>query len=74
MLQTIFAEYVERNTCRIRSDAHSLFSRYHLDPKRTCMIGDRLDTDIEFGVKGGIETLCVLTGRLFMIEHDWKAY
>lgn len=30
------------------------------------MIGDRLDTDIEFGVKGGIETLCVLTGT-FMI-------
>lgn len=42
--------------------------RYHLDPKRTCMIGDRLDTDIEFGVKGGIETLCVLTG-MFMTAH-----
>lgn len=26
------------------------------------MIGDRLDTDIDFGNKGGIETLCVLTG------------
>lgn len=26
------------------------------------MIGDRLDTDIEFGMNGGIDTLCVLTG------------
>jgi ribonucleotide monophosphatase NagD (HAD superfamily) len=28
------------------------------------MIGDRLDTDIDFGLKGGLETLCVLTGTL----------
>jgi 4-nitrophenyl phosphatase len=28
------------------------------------MIGDRLDTDIEFGLNGGIDTLCVLTGKL----------
>lgn len=27
------------------------------------MIGDRLDTDIEFGMNGGIDTLCVLTGK-----------
>lgn len=40
----------------------TIFAEYNLDPKRTCMVGDRLDTDIEFGVKGGIETLCVLTG------------
>ena len=28
------------------------------------MIGDRLDTDIEFGVRGDIATLMVLTGTL----------
>lgn len=38
-------------------------SRYELDLKRTCMVGDRLDTDIQFGIEcvlGG--TLLVLTG------------
>ncbi|KAI7891807.1 HAD-like domain-containing protein [Mucor mucedo] len=34
----------------------------HIDLKKTCMIGDRLDTDIEFGINGGVDTLCVLTG------------
>ncbi|KAI8372044.1 HAD-like domain-containing protein [Choanephora cucurbitarum] len=40
----------------------AIFAEYKLDPKKTCMIGDRLDTDIEFGLNGGIDTLCVLTG------------
>jgi 4-nitrophenyl phosphatase len=26
------------------------------------MVGDRLDTDIDFGIKGNIETILVLTG------------
>ncbi|KAF9304385.1 hypothetical protein BGZ74_001686 [Mortierella antarctica] len=38
------------------------FSNYHTDPSRTCMVGDRLDTDIDFGAQGGIATLMVLTG------------
>lgn len=34
-----------------------------LDKKRACMVGDRLDTDIRFGVEGGLGgTLAVLTG------------
>ncbi|KAG0054541.1 hypothetical protein BGZ83_011041 [Gryganskiella cystojenkinii] len=38
------------------------FANYHTDPARTCMVGDRLDTDIDFGVNGNIATLMVLTG------------
>ncbi|KAF9542286.1 hypothetical protein EC957_002170 [Mortierella hygrophila] len=38
------------------------FSNYHTDPARTCMVGDRLDTDIAFGANGNIATLLVLTG------------
>ncbi|EGC35089.1 hypothetical protein DICPUDRAFT_152608 [Dictyostelium purpureum] len=33
-----------------------------LNRERTCMIGDRLDTDILFGINGNIKTLLVLTG------------
>ena len=37
--------------------------RFHFDRKKACMVGDRLNTDIQFGVEGGLGgTLCVLTG------------
>ncbi|KAJ1843338.1 hypothetical protein LPJ70_003433 [Coemansia sp. RSA 2708] len=39
-----------------------VIQKFHLDPARTCMVGDRLDTDILFGIRGGLSTLCVLTG------------
>ncbi|KAJ2778037.1 hypothetical protein H4R18_004836 [Coemansia javaensis] len=39
-----------------------ILQRFHLDPARTCMVGDRLDTDILFGISGGLSTLCVLSG------------
>jgi len=39
-----------------------LAAQHNLNRARTCMVGDRLDTDIEFGNKGGLKTLLVLTG------------
>ena len=55
--------------------ANALMSRFELDPERTCMIGDRLDTDIEFGNNAGMTSLLVLTGttelhQLEGIERD----
>ncbi|GAB7358538.1 hypothetical protein MBLNU230_g2600t1 [Neophaeotheca triangularis] len=43
---------------KFQSEGKSQFDR-----SRTCMIGDRLDTDIRFGIEGGLGgTLAVLTG------------
>ncbi|TPX34866.1 hypothetical protein SmJEL517_g02631 [Synchytrium microbalum] len=39
-----------------------IINKYHLNVERTCMVGDRLDTDIEFGKLGGLKTLLVMTG------------
>lgn len=37
-------------------------TKYQLNPQTTCMVGDRLDTDIQFGRKAKYHTLLVLTG------------
>lgn len=37
-------------------------ARFEFDPSRSCMVGDRLNTDMKFGQNGGLGTLFVLSG------------
>lgn len=37
-------------------------AKFQFDPARACMVGDRLDTDVAFGLQGGLGTLLVLSG------------
>jgi 4-nitrophenyl phosphatase len=46
--------------------------KFSLKKERTCMVGDRLDTDIRFGIEGGLGgTLVVLTG--VSKKSEWEA-
>lgn len=46
--------------------------KFQLNRERTCMVGDRLDTDIKFGVDGKLGgTLAVLTG--VSKKEQWEA-
>lgn len=46
--------------------------KFQLNRERTCMIGDRLNTDIKFGIEGKLGgTLAVLTG--VSKKTDWEA-
>jgi 4-nitrophenyl phosphatase len=44
--------------------------RYELDRSRTLMVGDRLDTDIEFGNQNGVQTCLVLSGVSSQADVD----
>jgi len=46
--------------------------KFNFDRKRACMVGDRLDTDIKFGLEGKLGgTLAVLTG--VSKKEQWEA-
>lgn len=46
--------------------------KFQLNRERTCMVGDRLNTDIKFGIDGKLGgTLAVLTG--VSQKEDWEA-
>lgn len=45
--------------------------KFQFDRKKACMVGDRLDTDIQFGIEGKLGgTLAVLTG--VSKKSDWE--
>lgn len=48
--------------------------KFNFDRKKACMVGDRLDTDIRFGIEGGLGgTLAVLTGVSSREEFEGEA-
>lgn len=50
----------------------SIEGKFQFDRKKACMVGDRLDTDIKFGIEGQLGgTLAVLTG--VSKKEDWEA-
>ncbi|PVH86592.1 4-nitrophenylphosphatase-like protein [Cadophora sp. DSE1049] len=50
----------------------SIEGKFQFDRKKACMVGDRLDTDIRFGIEGKLGgTLAVLTG--VSKKEEWEA-
>jgi 4-nitrophenyl phosphatase len=50
----------------------SIEGKFKFDRKKACMVGDRLNTDIRFGIEGGLgATLAVLTG--VSTKAEWEA-
>lgn len=49
-----------------------LEDEFRVDPSKSCMIGDRLDTDIAMGRAGGMKTVLVLSG-VSTLEEAWEA-
>lgn len=45
-----------------------LLTMHGLDPRRTVVVGDRLDTDIQLGIVGGCDTVLVGTGCTSTVE------
>jgi HAD superfamily hydrolase (TIGR01450 family) len=46
-----------------------LHERYSIPPDRMCMVGDRLDTDVLFGLNNGMTTVLTLSGVATMNDY-----
>jgi ribonucleotide monophosphatase NagD (HAD superfamily) len=56
----------------LHAAACACLCRFKLDKSRVLMVGDRLDTDIAFGINGAVDTLLVTdTGRLTHQPRAW---
>jgi phosphoglycolate/pyridoxal phosphate phosphatase family enzyme len=56
-----------------------LVGKYGYDKRRMCMVGDRLDTDILFGLNNGLQTVLTLSGvtsekQVFSAEHNVRPH
>ncbi|CAE7821303.1 PGLP1B [Symbiodinium microadriaticum] len=50
-----------------------IVDKYNLEPRRMCVIGDRLDTDILLGKKNGMKTVLTLSGVTSAADvHDYR--
>lgn len=45
-------------------------AKHGVQPARSIMVGDRLDTDVLWGLNTGMATLLVMTGRLVVSLHS----
>lgn len=50
----------------------AIFARYELDRERTCIVGDRLDTDIKFGLEGKLGGTCLVLSGISSLEDCEK--
>ena len=66
---------MEKEPLALGKPSHAMMEaiegKFKLNRARTCMVGDRLNTDIKFGIEGGLGgTLAVLTG--VSGKADWE--
>ena len=78
MLDCVKAKFVIKSSFSFDPILKRFVVRVHFDPKRTIMVGDRLNTDILFGQNGGLTTLLVLTGSytvsMTQVDIDLSAF
>lgn len=48
--------------------------KFGIDPRRTLMIGDSLETDVDVGIQAGMTTILVLSGVTTQVQLDKSAY
>ena len=52
----------------------TLMERFDVSKEETCVIGDRLYTDIAVGINAGVDSICVLSGEASMKDIESSEY